>query len=36
MEHVLGTFWFMCIVAGCSFVAGVMLADKVKLMVFGK
>ena len=36
MEHVLGTLWFICLVGGGSFVAGVMMADKVKGMVFGK
>ena len=36
MEHVLGTFWFLCLVSGGSFVAGVIMADKIKALMFGK
>lgn len=36
MSHFLGTIWFIALVGSVSFIAGVMMADKVKAMLSGK
>jgi hypothetical protein len=36
MSHFLGTVWFVALTGSITFIAGVMLADKVKAMLISK